>query len=113
MFDANLRKIAVVSRAGTGNYISSSSPATLTFAFAPTYIFGAFINKPSETPWDTIMFTMSSFSTSYGYMYVARGNSGSAFQAKRSSDSKTLYFYADDRYTLNISGVTYYFFGIS
>ena len=60
-----------------------------------------------------IKFTMSSFSTSYGRMYVASGGTGTACQAKRSSDSKTLYFYTDDKYTLNTSGVTYYFFGIS
>ena len=119
---------------GNGTSRQSSNPASLTFDFAPTVILfvGYTDNKDGSRFQDAIKFStymgsaaypgadMTKLTTSYLYcdMMTASMNSSSVkIMVKKSSDGKTIYWYANTNtdsgnVTLNYSGYTYYFLAI-
>lgn len=121
-YDAT-RKIEIKSYNGTGTAGSSSSPTSVTFSFDPNYILccgykssNAFRNKDYSFTCVEMSVLTTSFQLFDAWGYSYNSYSGQSMRLKKSSDGKTIYWYAlvdNQEYMVNnTSGYKYYYIGI-
>lgn len=116
--DAINNKIQFVTRTGTGTTGSSDNPCSLTFNFAPYYVwymfrdFGAGPVSPADTTYSYIGVTMSNVSTSYTSERMMSQN-GADIYIKKSSDEKSIYWYGASADKIYNSNIIYAFLGIA
>lgn len=117
---ATIPNIEFGSYTGAGKY-GSSNPNSLTFSFAPKYVWitGGFVNAPYWTPRSlyansaSSLIYVPSMPTSYSIERYTLGTVSNGY-GKRSTDGKTIYWYntSNAENQLNYSGGVYHYIAI-
>ena len=124
-------KIQIVSRTGNDTASSSSAPYSITFSFVPVVVIGLggngttsihsmFVNRGSNITYGASALVVDKLTTSYqsgsfGYISSSSDDYAYAVYAKRSSNSKTIYFYGSYSNVVTLGktdGTVYRYLGI-